>query len=58
MVEYPTFESWFEELEKFNFRSDRFFEQLELAKNPHERREICELWLRTAFEMGRYDQSI
>jgi hypothetical protein len=53
MVEYPTFESWFEELENFNFRSDRFFEHLELATNAHERREICTLWLRTAFEMGR-----
>jgi hypothetical protein len=53
MVEYPTFESWFEELENFNFRSDRFFEHLELATNAHERREICTLWLRTAFESAR-----
>jgi len=50
---YETFEDWFEELEKFNFRSDRFFEHLELTKNAYERHEICTLWLRTAFEMGR-----
>jgi hypothetical protein len=53
MVNYETFEDWFDEIEKFNFRSDRFFEHLELTKTPLERREICELWLRTAFEMGR-----
>ena len=53
MVNYESFEDWFDEIEKFNFRSDRFFEHLELTKTPLERREICELWLRTAFEMGR-----
>ena len=46
MVEYETFEDWFEELENFSFRSERFFQHLELARTPHERREFCENWLR------------
>ena len=53
---YEDFKGWFDELEKFSFRSERFFEHLELLKTEHERREFCELWLRTAFEMGRYSQ--
>ena len=53
MVEYETFEDWFEELENFSFRSERFFQHLELARTPHERREFCENWLRTAFDMGK-----
>jgi len=53
MVEYPTFEDWFEELEGFSFRSERFFQHLELAATPQERNEFCEKWLRTAFDMGK-----
>ena len=53
MVEYETFEAWFNELENYSFRSERFFQHLELAKTPHERREFCEKWLRTAFDMGK-----
>lgn len=53
IYEYPTFESWFEELENYNFRSDRFFQHLELLQTERERREFCENWLRAAFECGR-----
>jgi len=53
MVEYETFEDWFEELEGFSFRSERFFQHLELAATPQERNEFCEKWLRVAFEMGK-----
>lgn len=56
MVNYEKFEDWFDEIEIFSFRSERFFEHLELAKTPHERREICTLWLRTAFEMGKQNK--
>ena len=56
MVEYETFEDWFEELEGFSFRSERFFQHLELAKTQHERNEFCEKWLRVAFEMGQQSQ--
>ena len=53
MVEYETFEDWFEELEGFSFRSERFFQHLELARTQHERNEFCEKWLRVAFDMGK-----
>ena len=53
MVEYETFEDWFNELEGFSFRSERFFQHLEIARTPQERNEFCEKWLRTAFDMGR-----
>lgn len=53
MYEYPTFESWFEELEGFSFRSERFFQHLELLDNERQRREFCENWFRAAFECGR-----
>jgi len=53
MVEYETFEDWFEELEGFSFRSERFFQHLELAETQQERNEFCEKWLRTAFDMGK-----
>ena len=53
MVEYETFEDWFEELEGFSFRSERFFQHLELVRTQQERNEFCEKWLRTAFDMGK-----
>jgi hypothetical protein len=56
MVKYKTFEDWFDELENYSFRSERFFQHLELAKTEHERRMVTELWLRTAFDMGKHSQ--
>jgi hypothetical protein len=53
MVMYPTFEDWFNEIENFGYRSERFFQHLELLKSERERREFCENWLRAAFECGR-----
>ena len=53
MVKYKSFEDWFDELENYSFRSERFFQHLELARTEHDRRVLTELWLRTAFEMGR-----
>jgi hypothetical protein len=55
--EYEYFESWFEELESFSSRSERFFQHLELLKSERERREFCENWLRAAFECGRMQTS-
>lgn len=50
---YDTFEDWFNELEKFSFRSDRYYETL----NMYSRKEIINIkaleWLRAAFECGR-----
>ena len=56
MVEYPTFEDWFNEIENFGYRSERFFQHLELLKSERERRDFCENWLRAAFECGRNPQ--
>ena len=53
---YENFEDWFEELENFSFRSERFFQHLELVKSERERREFTENWLRAAFECGRMNQ--
>lgn len=52
--QYPTFESWFDEIEITSFRSDRFFQHLDLIQNnPRERNQFLENWLRAAFECGR-----
>jgi hypothetical protein len=51
--EYEYFEHWFEETENYSFRSERFFQHLELLKTERERREFCENWLRAAFTCGR-----
>lgn len=51
--EYEHFETWFDEVENYSFRSERFFQHLELLKTERERREFCESWLRAAFECGR-----
>jgi hypothetical protein len=54
MVEYPTFESWFNELENYSFRSDRFFQHLDLIQHdPQHRNEFLTNWLRAAWESGR-----
>lgn len=54
MVIYENFEAWFNELENYNFRSDRFFQHLDLVQdNPQQRNEFLENWMRAAFEAGR-----
>ena len=54
MVEYPTFESWFHEIEITAFRSERFLQHLDIIQNdPIRRNEFLENWLRAAFESGR-----
>ena len=53
MVEYETFEAWFNEIENYSFRSDRFFEHLDLLTNKLERNEFITNWMRAAFEAGR-----
>ena len=54
MVIYETFEDWFNELENYNFRSDRFFQHLDVIQdNPRQRNEFLENWMRAAFEAGR-----
>jgi hypothetical protein len=56
MVEYPTFEDWFYEIENYGFRSERFFQHLDLISNTRERNDFIENWMRAAFESGRNPQ--
>jgi hypothetical protein len=53
MVEYPSFDSWFNEIENYGFRSDRFFQHLDLITSVYERNDFIENWMRAAFEAGR-----
>lgn len=53
MVVYETFEDWFNEIENYSFRSERFFQHLELLTNELERNEFITNWMRAAFESGR-----
>jgi hypothetical protein len=48
---YETFDDWFHELEKFSFRSERFFETMSMygVKDT----EHIMPWLKAAFECGR-----
>jgi hypothetical protein len=49
---YGTFEDWFDELEKFSFRSERFFETMSMYSEDEKTAKTIE-WLRAAFECGR-----
>jgi hypothetical protein len=52
--EYPTFESWYNEIEITAFRSERFLQHLDIVQNdPLRRNEFVENWLRAAFESAR-----
>ena len=53
MVVYETFDDWFNEIENYSFRSERFFQHLELLTNEVERTEFITNWMRAAFESGR-----
>ena len=60
MVEYPTFEAWFNEIENYNFRSDRFFQYVDLfngSANTETRNQFLTDWLRAAFEAGRNNET-
>ena len=54
--EYENFESWFDELENFNFRSDRFFQYVDLfngSATTETRNQFLTDWLRAAFDSAR-----
>jgi hypothetical protein len=56
MVEYETFDDWFDEIEGYGFRSERFFQHLELFNSTvctDQRNEFITNWMRAAFEAGR-----
>jgi hypothetical protein len=54
MVKYETFDDWFDEIEGYGFRSERFFNHLEMIiDNEPRRSQFLTNWLRAAFESGR-----
>ena len=65
MMNEPNFESekkleiqqkfyeWFEEIEGYSMRYERFWDDFDHAKDTKDNRSMVE-WLRTAFEMGYY----
>jgi hypothetical protein len=53
MVEYKTFDHWFDETENYGSRFERFYEELHNAKNSVHLAELTTIWLRAAFESAR-----
>ena len=47
------FDAWFEEMEGYSFRYERFWDDFDYAKASKDNKSMVR-WLRTAFEMG-YD---
>jgi len=45
------FDEWFEEMEGYSFRYERFWDDFDYAKASKDNRSMVQ-WLRTAFEMG------
>ena len=52
--QYPTFDDWFDELEGFGMRSERFLAELPEDKGM---RDAMIMWLQAAFECGRMTRS-
>lgn len=51
MNNYTDFEDWFNELEGYSFRSERFFGDVK-CPDPFKQREILTEWLKTAWKLG------
>lgn len=47
------FDEWFEEMEGYSFRYERFWDDFDYAKESKDNKSMVK-WLRTAFEMGYY----
>ena len=47
------FDEWFEEMEGYSFRYERFWDDFDYAKESKDCKSMVK-WLRTAFEMGYY----
>jgi hypothetical protein len=45
------FDEWFEEMEGYSFRYERFWDDFDYAKDSKDNQSMVK-WLRTAFEMG------
>jgi len=51
--QYTNFEDWFDELESYSMRSERFFESLGQFKEGQLYQRNLILWLESAFQAGR-----
>lgn len=51
------FEDWFNEVESFGLRSERFFGDLAHSVWPAEKDRVMVQWLRAAYEAGRAEQN-
>lgn len=53
MASYNRFEDWFDEIENYGMRSERFFESLDQFQSREGYNANLILWLRAAFESGK-----
>lgn len=51
--EYPDFEDWFNELENYGMRSERFLDSLGQFQSDSAYRRNLIIWLEAAFRCGR-----
>ena len=47
------FDEWFNEMEGYSFRSERFWDDFDYAKKSKDTQSMVK-WMRTAFEVGYY----
>lgn len=56
-MKYKTFDDWFDELEGYGFRSERFFSDAK-CPDPFHKNEILREWMKTAWELGKQSHEI
>lgn len=56
-MKYKNFEDWFDELEGYGFRSERFFSDVE-CPDPFCKNTILREWIKTAWELGKQSNEI
>jgi hypothetical protein len=52
-MKYEKFEDWFDEIENYGMRSERFFDSLDQFASKQAYDANLVLWLRSAFECGK-----
>lgn len=52
-MKYDKFEDWFDEIENYGMRSERFFDSLDQFTSKQAYDANLVLWLRAAFECGK-----
>jgi hypothetical protein len=56
-MKYKTFDDWFDELEGFAFRSERFFSDAQ-CPDPFHKNGILREWMKTSWELGKQSYEI